>query len=78
MLTTEERSWLQSWIDDSPGTARYTTDVTKRCRVCLGTGEIEDPEHPMHPNQTGDGPEETWCLECDGTGEIEDEEKGGE
>lgn len=34
------------------------------CPTCGGTGEITDPDHWAHPNQTGDGEEETWCLDC--------------
>ena len=34
------------------------------CPTCGGKGEITDPEHWMHPNQTGDAEGETWCLDC--------------
>lgn len=34
------------------------------CQRCDGQGEITDPNDPMHPSQTGDDPEETWCLDC--------------
>lgn len=35
-----------------------------KCPQCNGTGEITDKNHPMHPNNTGDGENETWCLDC--------------
>lgn len=38
------------------------------CETCGGTGEIDDPGHPMHPSNTGDLPDEDWCLDCDGMG----------
>ena len=30
------------------------------CPECDGTGDIDDPNHPMHPSQTGDREDETW------------------
>jgi len=35
------------------------------CPTCKGQGEISDPKHWMHPKQTGDEPDENWCLDCD-------------
>lgn len=34
------------------------------CPTCGGTGEITDPQHPMHPSQTGEPPEQNWCMDC--------------
>ena len=36
------------------------------CPECGGTGEITDPEHPMHPDKTLEPPDENWCLACCG------------
>lgn len=36
------------------------------CDECGGTGEITDPNHWMHPNNTRDGEGENWCLDCTG------------
>ena len=34
------------------------------CPTCHGTSEITDPQHPAHPNQTGDGVDQNWCMDC--------------
>ena len=34
------------------------------CPTCGGCGEIEDETHPDHPTPTGDGADQTWCLDC--------------
>lgn len=39
--------------------------TTGTCKLCGGDGEITDPAHWAHPLNTGDGEDETWCLDCE-------------
>ena len=60
-LGDDGRCWRECEACGGPKSSDY-------CSTCDGTGEIEDESHPMHPKQTLDGEDETWCLDCDGSG----------